>query len=55
MKMWSGVITYSILDRGRECETKEEYIELVKDYFREEHNLEILDSEISDIEFEEVL
>lgn len=53
MKIWSGVITYSVLDMGRECETKEEYIELVKDYFREEHNLEILENEISDIEFEE--
>lgn len=54
MKIWSGVITYSVLDMGRECETKEEYIELVKDYFREEHNLEILENEISDIEFEEM-
>ena len=54
MKTWSSVITYSVLDMGRECETKEEYIEMVKDYFREEHNLEILDSEISDIESEEV-
>ena len=54
MKIWSGVITYSVLDMGRECETKEEYIELVKDYFREEHNLEILENEISDIEFEEI-
>jgi hypothetical protein len=53
---WKWIeILYSVLDRGRECETKEEYIELVKDYFREEHNLEILDSEISDIESEEIL
>ena len=54
MKTWTSVITYSMLDMGRECETKEEYIELVKDYFREEHNLEILENEISDIEFEEI-
>ena len=47
MKTWTSVITYSVLDMGRECETKEEYIELVKDYFREEHNLEILENEIS--------
>ena len=53
MKTWTSVITYSVLDMGRECETKEEYIELVKDYFREEHNLEILENEISDIEYEE--
>ena len=53
MKIWSSVITYSVLDMGRECETKEEYIEMVKDYFREEHNLEILENEISDNEFEE--
>ena len=53
LKTWTSVITYSVLDMGRECETKEEYIELVKDYFREEHNLEILENEISDIEFEE--
>ena len=53
MKTWSSLITYSVLDMGRECETKEEYIEMVKEYFKEEHNLEILENEISDIEYEE--
>ena len=29
MKTWTSVITYSVLDIGRECETKEEYIEAI--------------------------
>tara|TARA_R100001460_G_scaffold11706_2_gene27108 strand:- start:152 stop:325 length:174 start_codon:yes stop_codon:yes gene_type:complete len=53
MKTWTSVITYSILDIGRECETKEEYIEWVKQSFQEEHNIELTDNEISDIEYEE--
>ena len=53
MKTWTSVITYSVLDIGRECETKEEYIEWVKQSFQEEHNIELTDNEISDIEYEE--
>ena len=39
---------------GRECETEEEYKECVKQFFREEHNIELRDSDITEIEFEEV-
>ena len=39
---------------GRECETEEEYKEWVKQSFREEHNIELRDSDITEIEFEEV-
>ena len=52
MKQFTSTITYSVFDMGRECETKEEYVERVKQSFREEHNLELRDDEITDIEFE---
>jgi len=55
MRTWTSVITYSVLDMGRECKTEEEYKEWVKQSFSEEHNIELKDNEISDIEFEEVL
>ena len=54
MKTWSSTITYSVFDMGRECETEEEYIEWVKETFREDHNIELRDDEITEIEFEEV-
>ena len=54
MKTWSSIITYSVFDMGRECETEEEYIEWVKETFREDHNIELRDDEINEIEFEEV-
>ena len=54
MKTWSSTITYSVFDMGRECETEEEYIELVKETFREEHNIELRDDEITNIQREEL-
>ena len=54
MKTWTSTITYSVFDMGRECGTDEEYKEWVKQSFREEHNIELTDQEITDIEFEEV-
>jgi lipoate-protein ligase A len=54
MKTWTSVITYSVFDMGRECETEEEYIEWVKETFKEDHNIELTDNEITEIEFEEV-
>ncbi len=54
MKTWTSVITYSVFDMGRECETEEEYIERVKETFKEDHNIELTDNEITEIEFEEV-
>ena len=54
MKTWSSTITYSVFDMGRECETEEEYKEGVKESFKEDHNIELIDDEITDIEFEEI-
>ena len=54
MKTWSSIITYSVFDMGRECETEEEYIEWVKETFREDHNIELRDDEITNIEREEL-
>ena len=53
MRSWTSTITYSVFDMGRECETEEEYKEWVKQSFREEHNIELEDKEITDIEYEE--
>ena len=53
MKTWTSTITYSVFDMGRECETKEEYIEWVKQSFIDDHNIELTNDEISDIEYEE--
>ena len=53
MRSWTSTITDSVFDMGRECETEEEYKEWVKQSFREEHNIELEDKEITDIEYEE--
>ena len=55
MKSWTSVITYSVFDMGSEFETKEEYIEWVKQSFWEEHGIKLTDNEISEIEYEEVV
>jgi len=49
MKSWSSTITYTVVDMGYECETKEEYIEFVKQSFLEEHNIYLEDNEITQI------
>jgi len=54
MKTWSSIITYSVFDMGRECETEEEYIEWVKETFREDHNIELRNDEITNIQREEL-
>jgi hypothetical protein len=54
MKTWTSTITYSVFDMGRECKTEEEYKEWLKQSFREEHNIELEDRDITDIEYEEV-
>ena len=54
IKTWTSVITYSVFDMGRECETEEEYIEWVKETFREDHNIELRDDEITNIQREEL-
>lgn len=53
-KSWTAVITYSVFDMGRECDTQEEYIEWVKQSFLEDHNIVLTDNEITDIEYDEV-
>lgn len=54
MKTWSSTITYSVFDIGRDCETEEDYIEWVKETFREDHNIELRDDEITNIQREEL-
>ena len=54
MKTWSSIITYSVFDMGRDCETEEDYIEWVKETFREDHNIELRDDEITNIQREEL-
>ena len=54
MKAFTSTITYSVFDMGMECETKEEYVERVKQSFYEEHGIQLRDDEITDIDFEEV-
>jgi hypothetical protein len=54
MKRWTSTITYTVTDIGRECETEEEYKERVKQSFREEHNIELYNHDITDIKFEEM-
>ena len=54
MKAWTSTITYTVFDMGRECETEEEYIEWVKETFREDHNIELRDDEITNIQREEL-
>ena len=54
MKTWTSTITYSVFDMGRECETEEEYKKCVKQSFKEEHNIELEDRDITGIEYEEV-
>ena len=54
MKTWSSTITYSVFDMGRVCETEEDYIEWVKETFREDHNIELRDDEITNIQKEEL-
>ena len=54
MKTWTSTITYSVFDMGRESETEEEYKKWVKQSFKEEHNIELEDRDITGIEYEEV-
>ena len=54
MRIWTSTITYSVFDMGRECETEEEYKKWVKQSFREEHNIELEDKEITNIESRKV-
>ena len=54
MKTWSSIITYSVFDTGREYKTEEEYKECVKETFRLDHDIELEDEEITEIECEEI-
>tara|TARA_R100000742_G_C4277712_1_gene99830 strand:- start:907 stop:1218 length:312 start_codon:yes stop_codon:yes gene_type:complete len=54
MKRWTSTITYTVTDIGRECETEEEYRESVKQSFKEEHNIQLYNHDITDIKFEEM-
>lgn len=52
MKTWNSIITITVHDSGAEFETKEEYIEYVKDTFRDNHDIELADEDITNIESE---
>ena len=47
MKEWESEIVIKIHDIGREAPTEEAYRTLVKDQFREDHNFELTDDEIT--------
>jgi len=46
MKSWTSTITYSVFDMGRECETEEEYKELIEERKEQLNKVEeMLDTE----------
>ena len=47
---WSCEIEVKFTQFGIEAETKEEFIQKIKDLFLEEHNLELKDHEIKNIQ-----
>ena len=48
-KMFSSVITVEFAYNNRVAESKEEYIELLKEQYRDDYNIELSNSEITDI------
>lgn len=53
-KEWSSVIELRICDSGMECETKEEYIERLKESFQDEYCISLTDDEITNIQSQEI-
>ena len=49
-KLFSSVITVEFAYNHRVAESKEEYIELLKEQFRDDYNIELSNSEITNIE-----
>ena len=49
-KMFTSVITVEFAYNNREANSKEEYIKLLKEQYLEQHDIELQDSEITEIE-----
>ena len=49
-KMFTSVITVEFAYNNREAASKEEYIELLKEQYRDDYNIELSNSEITNIE-----
>jgi hypothetical protein len=50
LKSFSSVVSIQFYGNEIEAETKEEYIEKLKDLFHEEYNITLTDDEIGEIE-----
>ena len=50
VKEWACEIDVSFTQFGVEAETKEEFVEQIKELFMEEYNLELKDHEIKNIQ-----
>ena len=49
---WSCEIQVNFTHQGIEAETKEDFLESIKDIYKEEYNLELKDHEIKNIRIE---
>ena len=49
LKEWSCEIEVNFDHHGMEAETEEDFVELIKDFYREEYNLLLKDHEIKNI------
>ena len=48
-KQFCSIVTVEFAYNNRVAESKEEYIELLKEQFRDDYNIELSNSEITDI------
>ena len=49
-KQFTSIVTVEFAYNNRVAESKEEYIELLKEQFRDDYNIELSNSEITNIE-----
>ena len=49
-KQFCSIVTVEFAYNNRVAESKEEYIELLKEQFRDDYNIELSNSEITNIE-----
>ena len=50
LKEWSCEIEVNFTQHGIEAKSKEDFVELIKDIYKEEYNLELKDHEIKSIQ-----
>ena len=50
LKEWSCEIEVNFTQHGIEAESKEDFVELIKDIYKEEYNLDLKDHEIKNIQ-----